>query len=44
MYWRGIVIRCGEHAEQTTLPHFLQKRQYGKQIILLADKHKHLSR
>lgn len=23
MYWRGIVIRCGEHAEQTTLPHFL---------------------
>lgn len=24
MYWRGMVIRWGEHAEQTTRPHFRQ--------------------
>jgi hypothetical protein len=24
MYWRGIVIRCGEHFAHTTLPHFRQ--------------------
>lgn len=24
MNWRGMVMRCGEHVAQTTLPHFLQ--------------------
>lgn len=23
MYWCGMMIRCGEHELQTTLPHFL---------------------
>jgi hypothetical protein len=35
MNWRGMVMRCGEHWEHTTRPHFLQWCFLNKKVNCL---------
>lgn len=37
MNWRGMVMRCGEHWEQTTRPHFLQWCFLNKKVKCLLQ-------